>query len=192
MRATQIEDKLTANYFPSPEDTQITHLSSFTNTFSKSQLQSIYPAHSFNADKDTIQKMDVITPDQTIDLDSNSSSPSIPESIRKLFNKDNAKDIFGIENNEYILNDNHVELLAHIMELSYDSLKRAIISITELSEVTIQRIIKTREYHFSTIAEFDTSFILSDDSSEIGCSLSPEPNRYFSSQRESQSLEEQI
>ncbi|XP_037823780.1 uncharacterized protein DDB_G0286591-like [Lucilia sericata] len=148
------EKPLPANIPPTPAD-------STQELCKKSLLPLSYPSHFkyqlppeavlTRSSNEQFHPLNVITPDDTPAyelLESSSSSPSLPESLCKLFENKNIKDILNVDRVSYRLYDYHVQALALMLNLNLEYLHKILDKIMNFKPNVLKNIDKAVKMPF--------------------------------------------
>ncbi|XP_046808201.1 uncharacterized protein LOC124420154 [Lucilia cuprina] len=167
------EKTLPANILPTPDDSTQEFIAK------KSLLPLNYPSHfKYQLPPETVlthssneqfQPLNVITPDDTPAfelLESSSSSPSLPESLCKLFENKNIKDILNVDKVSYRLYDYHVQALALMLNLNLEYLHKILNKIMNIKPNVLKNIDKVLKIPF--VADHDLFAATSEESWDSG------------------------
>uniref|UniRef100_A0A1A9ZMS4 Uncharacterized protein n=1 Tax=Glossina pallidipes TaxID=7398 RepID=A0A1A9ZMS4_GLOPL len=102
-----------------------------------------YPLGSYYQRENPFEQPTVtMTPEETETLPSSSTSPSMPESLRGLFDTDDIHELLNVEPVVYRLNNYHVQALAAILNLSVVYVKEILDRIVKLNFVELKKMDK--------------------------------------------------
>uniref|UniRef100_A0A1A9UVU6 Uncharacterized protein n=1 Tax=Glossina austeni TaxID=7395 RepID=A0A1A9UVU6_GLOAU len=102
-----------------------------------------YPLGSYYPRENPFERPTVtMTPEETETLPSSSTSPSMPDSLRGLFDTDDIHELLNVEPVVYRLNNYHVQALAAILNLSVVYVKEILDRIVKLNFVVLKKMDK--------------------------------------------------
>lgn len=160
-------------------------------------LPDLYPPHfkyqlppeAVSAQPMIAPQTDIMTPDQTQSIEwreSSSSSPSLPESLRGLFETNDLKQLLDVESvTKYRLQDCHIQALATILSLRVEYLYKILDKIVAMEPNTLCKTAKALQRPFAQDRDLFARVTSTDSGSPsetVLNSQSPQIPRLFPSQ----------
>lgn len=111
----------------------------YTNTLINPQQLQFFEAMESNVQPEIHFPTPELT--QSLDLDSSTSTISLPESLRELFGCDDIRDVLKLDKVVFRMRLLHLQTLAYVLNIEFDYLRDLIEKIMKLDTETLQKVI---------------------------------------------------